>query len=241
MHDYASCPPFKKTPFSIFLKYLVSALNALSTFALWRVSSSDCSSTTFTTVQGLSSSTKEALSSPSSCWIALSLPSFFLPITSLGLCTVLCSITSSPSRQVCHFDGGIDYRKALYDPGRCAYMAFCKTQITNQRTAFSRHFLTFDLMECSRTFPEDTVQRRNNQSASKESIRLKQPISVRTLTRSLDTISFHRNVDCDVMWCSSWKGRDSFNERVSCRSTSGRCLCLVEREVFFFFFDCSSP
>ena len=38
-------------------------------------------------------------------------------------------------------------------------------------------------MECSRMFHKDTVQRRNNQSAS----------------RSLDTISFHQNVVCDLV------------------------------------------
>ena len=55
LHDHSNCPPRRKTSLSIFRKYLVSAFNTLSILALWRISSSVCSSTTFTTVEGFSS------------------------------------------------------------------------------------------------------------------------------------------------------------------------------------------
>ena len=60
---------------------------------------------------------------------------------------------------------------------------------------FPRHFLTFDLTECSRMFHMGTVQRRN-----------KQPVSGLWQGHWIQSVSTEMLV---VVWCSSWKGRDS--------------------------------
>ena len=99
-------------------------------------------------------------------------------------------------------------------------MIWAQFSVETNNPAFSRHFLTFDLTECSRMFPY------GHSSASKQ-----------TIDQHFDRVIGYNQFPLKCwLWSGAVPGKDAIHERVSCRSTSGRCLCLVEREVFFLLF-----
>ena len=75
----------------------------------------------------------------------------------------------------------------------CSRMIWAQFSVETNNPAFSRHFLIFDLMECSRMIWAQFSVETNNRSALRQGHWI-QSVSTEMLV---------------VVWCSSWKGRDS--------------------------------